>query len=375
MSLDELKRPWPRHRVMPAEQWSPPPGVRIISTDEHIGEPVNLWRDRLPAAFRDRAPELFPTSGGGDIRMSIEGRDVVVRGVSEEMGNGLPGLWDLDIRLRHMDAERIDVSFMFGGRILALTGLADRELYFACIDAYNEWLLETCAPHKDRLIGVAVVPTMYQPEATADYIQKLKDMGCRAIQMPTYPRDVRYNSKAMEPMWATIAASGMPLQFHVGLQMQFKGKGAMLANITHNLSPFRPLLAQFMFSGILDRHPELKLVFTEGGATWAAQAIVDMDAIAKSYAYAMDGDLNPKLGMMPSEYWRRQCYVSFIEDLPAMRLLDIIGEDNVMWGSDYPHAEGTWCHSLETLEAHWNAIGPEAGAKLLGGNAARLWNL
>lgn len=372
--LDSLSRPFPPYREMPATQWTPPPGVRIISTDEHFGEALNLWVDWLPARFRDRAPQWFRDEAG-DLRFIVEGRDLSVRGISEDVGTGLAGYWDLEKRLKDMDAERIDVSFMFGGVTLALTSLADQELYFACMDAYNEWLIETLHPARDRLIAIANLPTLYKPEATRDYIQKLKGLGCRAIQLPSFPRDVRYNSKAMEPMWAAIAESGIPLQFHVGAQQPIRGTGAILANITHNLGCFRPLLAQLVFSGILDRHPELKVVFTEGGATWAAQAIVDMDFIAKSFSGLMDGELTPKLGMLPSEYWRRQCYLSFMEDLPAMRLLDIIGEDNVTWGSDYPHAESTWCHSLETLEAHWNLIGPEAGAKLLGGNAARLWHL
>ena len=108
-----------------------------------------------------------------------------------------------------------------------------------------------------------------------------------------------------------------------------------------------------------------------GGATWVAQALSDMDYIVRTY----HGDLRPKLGHMPSEYWNRQCYTSFIVDPPAMELVDRIGAHTMMWGSDYPHAEGTWTYSGEVAQSIWDAVGPEKGAMILGGNAARLWNL
>ena len=370
MSVQDLLRPIPTKRTMRDAKWMPPAGVRIISTDDHNMEPLHLWEERLPAQWKDKAPKLYRDADGA-LCLEAEGRSLLPKGIDEDVSQGLPGYTDLDAKLRAMDAEGVEVSFLFHGIVQGLNGLQDKELYWACMDVYNEWLIDYVRAHEKRLIAIAVLPTFLKPEATRDYIQKLKAMGYKALQMPAFPRDIRYNSRAMDPLWAAIAESGIPLNFHVGAYIEFRGYGSAGANITRNLAPYRGLLAQLTFAGVFERHPELKVVFTEGGASWAASAITDMDYVFKNY-YTQ---LNPKLGMLPSEYWRRQCYVSFITDPVAMRLVDIIGEDNMMWGSDYPHAEGTWAYSNEMLEDMWNALGPVAGEKLLSGNAVKLWNV
>lgn len=370
MSVEELIRPIPTKRVMPASKWMPPAGVRIISTDDHNLEALHLWEDRLPAKWRDKAPKLYRDADGA-LCLEAEGRSLLPKGIDENVSQGLPGYGNLEAKLASMDEEGVEVSFLFHGIVQGLNGLQDKELYWACMDVYNEWLIEYARPHQERLVAIAVLPTFLRPEATAEYVQNLKGMGYKALQMPAFPRGIRYNSREMDPLWAAIAASGIPLSFHVGAYVEFVGYGSTGANITRNLAPYRGLLGQLMFAGVFERHPELKVVFTEGGASWAASAITDMDYVYQNY-YT---ELNPKLGMRPSEYWHRQCYVSFITDPVAMRLIDIIGEDNVMWGSDYPHAEGTWAYTNQMLEDMWNKLGPVAGEKLLGGNAARLWNV
>lgn len=370
MTVQELIRPFPPQRVMQREKWMPPAGVRIISTDDHNLEALHLWEERLPAKWQDKAPRLY-RDADGELCFEAEGRSLLPKGIDQDVSQGLAGFSDLSAKIASMDAEGVEMSFMFHGIAQGLNGLQDKDLYWACMDVYNEWLIEYCRPHQDRLVAIAILPTFLKPEASRDYVQKLKQLGYKALQMPAFPRGVRYNSRSMDPLWAAIAESGLPLNFHVGAYIEFQGYGSTGANITRNLSPYRGLLAQLTFSGVFERHPDLKVVFTEGGATWAAHAITDMDYIYQNY----NSQLDPQLPMKPSAYWHRQCYVSFITDPVAMRLVDIIGEDNMMWGSDYPHAEGTWCYSNRILEDMWNALGPVAGAKLLGGNAAKLWNV
>lgn len=370
MSVLEVIRPIPPKRPLPEDKWMPPAGVRIISTDDHNLEPLHLWEERLPAQWRDKAPKLY-RDGDGALCFEAEGRSLLPKGVDEGVSQGMPGYWDMDAKLASMDAEGVEKSFLFHGIVQGLNGLQDKDLYWACMDVYNDWLSELTRPHADRLIGVGILPTFHRPEATADYLQKMKALGYKSIQMPAFPRGIRYNSRSMDPLWKAIEDSGFPLTFHVGAYIEFHGYGSLGANITRNLSPYRGLLGQLMFAGVFERFPQLKVVFTEGGAAWAASAISDMDYIFKAY-YT---ELNPKLGMLPSEFWRRQCYVSFMADPVGIRLVDLIGEDNMMWGSDYPHAEGTWGFSNEVMESMWNALGPVAGEKVLGGNAIKLWNL
>jgi len=369
MKFPDQDIPVPVRRAYPQDSWRPPAGVRIISSDDHNMEADHLFRDRLPAKWKDKAPVFY--RDGNRLVFEAEGRNLIPQGVGDEIIMGLPGQFDLDVKTRDLDAENIAACVVFHGMFQALNGLQSDELYWACVDVYNEWLIEHLKPHADRMVGVAILPAFRKPEAAHDYMQKLKDLGYRAVQMPHSPRGVRWNSKDMYPVWAAIEASGMPLSFHAGAYPHFAGNGSLGANLTANLCPYRNLLGALVFSGALDVHPGLKVVFHEGGGAWAAQTIVDMDFIVANFGR----QLRPRLALKPSEYWRRQCHASFMVDPIALRLVDVIGEDNILWCSDYPHAEGTWGYSGEILKTSYETLGPVAGAKFIGGNAARLWNI
>ena len=362
--------PIPTERKVPSPSWRPPSDVRMISADDHNMEIPHLWEDRLPAKFRDRAPKHWRDADGA-WHMEIDGKSLDVPGIRQSISEGHPGFSDVNERLRLMDAEGIDATVLFHGRLQSLNMLQDKELYTACIDVYNEWLAEYCRANPKRLIGVAVLPTFHRPEASRDYMQKLKGLGFKALQMPSYPRGVRYNSMSMEPLWSAIEEAAIPLSFHVGAIIEFGGHGSLGANLTRNLSPFRPLLGQLMFAGIFERHPELKVVFTEGGAGWVAQTLWDMDMICREYY----SELNPKLARLPSFYWHRQCYATFMSDPVALQCIDRIGEDNIMWSLDFPHAEGCHGYAGEVAQEIYETLGHDRAKKVLGGTAAKLWGL
>lgn len=359
----------PAQRAYPRESWMPPAGVQIISSDDHNMEIDHLFEERLPAKWKDKAPVFY--RDGNRLVFQADGRDLIPKGVGDDIIMGLSGQFDLDAKIKDLDAENISACVVFHGMFQALNGLQDAELYWACVDVYNEWLIDYLKPHADRMVGVAILPAFHRPDAAHDYMQKLKALGYKAVQMPHSPRGVRWNSKEMYPLWSAIEASGMPLSFHAGAYPHFVGNGSLGANLTANLCPYRNLLGALVFSGALDLHPQLKIVFHEGGGAWAAQALTDMDFIVANFGPR----LKPKLGLKPSAYWRRQCHASFMVDPIALRLVDVIGEDNILWCSDYPHAEGTWGYTGELLKQCYEQLGPIAGAKFIGGNAARLWNL
>lgn len=369
MKLLDQAIPVPSKRAYPTNSWMPPAGVRIISSDDHNMEVSHLFEERLPDKFKHKAPELYVE--GNEIVCEAEGRSLIPKGVDIDAQIGLPGYFDLDAKVKHMDAENISSALIFHGMFQALNTLQDRELYWACVDVYNEWLVEYLKPHADRMTGVAILPAFEKPEAAHDYMQKLKDLGYRAVQMPHSPKGIRWNSKELFPVWKAVEESGMPLSFHAGAYPHYFGNGSLGANIAMNLCPYRGLFGALVFSGALDQHPELKVVFHEGGATWAAQAMTDMDFIVATYGHMT----RPKLSAKPSGIWRRQCHASFMVDPCALKLVDFIGEDNLIWCADYPHAEGTWGFTGDLLKEAYETLGPVAGAKFLGGNAERLWKL
>lgn len=365
-----IPRTIPSDRIPPIPSWRPPEDIRMISADDHHLEPMNLWEDRLPAKFKDRAPKLWRDEDG-TVQMEVEGRSLNVPGIRANISEGCEGFWDVDAKLRAMDAEGIEASVLFHGRLQSLNMLKDHELYTACIDVYNDSLAETCKIAPDRLVGVAVLPTFRNPEASRDYMQKILALGFKAVQIPSFPKGVRYNSMSLEPLWSAIEESGLPLSFHVGAYIQFSGNGSLGANLSYNLGPYRPLLGQLMFAGVFDRHPELRVIFTEGGIGWVGQTISDMDKVAEDY-YT---ELRPRLGHPPSYYWRRQCAATFMKDPVGLGMLDYIGEDNVMWSLDYPHAEGVHGYAGEVAKEIYDSLGHERAKKVLGGNAAKLWGI
>ena len=360
---------WPKDRQIPERRWTPPAGTRLISADDHVLEVPGLWEDRLKGADKDRAPKFWRDEVGFHMTVGEDSYDVP--GLPVGFTEGREGFWDVGKRLADMDAEGIEASIVYHGRAAGLIRMADKDFFVRCMDVFNEWLAEWRLAAPERLIPVAYLPTFFQPEATRDYLQKLKDLGFKAIEIPTNPRGVRYNSSEMEPMWAAIEESGFPLSVHIGAYLQYSGRGSLGANLNANLMPFQGLFGQLCFSGVLERHPELRVVFTEGGAGWAAAGIATADKIYRDYA----SELRPKLANPPSFYWRRQCYATFMDDPVALAMVDHIGAENIMWSVDYPHPESVLGESCEIVKEIFDTVGEERAKKIVGGNAAKIWGL
>jgi len=364
--------PIPIEREVPVDHWTPPADIRIISADDHNLEMDNLFVERLPSHLRERAPRQWRDPETRELFMYVGEESFAPPGIST-IGQECEGFWDMDARLRAMDAEGVTASVIYHGQLMALNRIIgqDNELYTACMHVYNDWLAEYLSPAGDRLVGVAVLPSFLQPETTREEISRIHDLGFRAMQIPSYPRGIRYNSREYDPMWEAITDSGIPLSFHVTATQEFFGYGSLGANLNRNLAPFRPLLGQLIMSGVLERHPGLRLVFAEGGATWVADAIAGMDRIFRAY-YTI---LKPQLKEMPSHYWYRQCHATFMDDPVALKLVDEIGAENIMWSLDYPHPEGVHGMVGPVSKQIYETIGHDKAKLILGGNAARVYRI
>jgi predicted TIM-barrel fold metal-dependent hydrolase len=355
-----------------AADWRPPAGTRIISVDDHGVEPASFWNewlpDFLPPADRDRAPRLR------GLALEIDGAVARVFKLFPHVAarsEVRAGATDPEARLRDMDAEGVQASFTFSQRAMALFGLQDRGLMVRCIDGYNEWLAGWCARGGGRLYGVAILPTIFQPEATADYIAKLRDLGFHAMHIPSSPRAVAYNRPEMEPLWTAIEESGMPLSFHISESPDDDGPGGLGTYLTVVQQPFRKLWALLVFAGVLERHPDLKVVFTEGGISWIPSALDHTDRIYETFG----ADLEPKLAHPPSYYWRRQCFATFQDDPRGVEQIAHIGVDKVLWATDYPHPEGTFTRSRALVRDLFERFPTAEAQAIVGGTALRLFDL
>lgn len=369
MKMDPI--PFPADREIPPITWRPPAGTRVISADDHYQEPEGLYEDNLPARHKDRAPRIFRDERG-NFQMTIDGQSRASGGVAKtaRMTHERPGLADLGARLRDMDAELIEKAVCFPQKSMPMLGMADKDLVFACCDVYNEWLSGIEKQSGGRIVGVALLPTIYRPAASRDYIQKIKGLGFRAMQIPSSPSDLQYNRSVMEPLWQAIEESGIPLSVHVRGQPT-TGAGAFGADLTTSFQPYRRLLATLLFSGILERHPGMRVVFTEGGIGWVPGTLYDADRIYRIYGAGM----SPRLANLPSTYWFRQCYATFMDDPCGIALIDRMGADHAMWSLDYPHPEGVLGEGLALMKSFFDELGEEKAKLIVGGNAARLWSL
>jgi predicted TIM-barrel fold metal-dependent hydrolase len=338
----------------------------LISGDGHVIEPDDLWLERLPAELRASAPQ---------VRLEEKGRVLVV---NDERRN-IPGLnfdfplaypWAVDPveRAAVLEEQGIGAETLYPQWAMLLYGLEDSDLQTAVLRAYNEWLADFCAAAPGRFIGIGLLP-IHDMVAAREEIEHVQALGLKGVSIPSKRKDLRYNDETFEPLWEAIERSGFPVSLHVAPTIEHWGKGAIAANITMNLGPFRSIWPIFVFSGILERHPGLRMVLTEGGIHWVAGTLYDMDMIHERFGEF----LRPRLSVKPSEIWRRQCFATFQEDPVGIQVLDWIGAGNVVWGADFPHPEGTYPRTQELIASQFEKLPEEQVDAIVGGNARELW--
>ena len=367
----ETEIAWPPERELPEITRPLPAGTRVISADSHWLEP-DRFVDLMPARYRDRAPRGRFTERG--YHFEIDGESTDNPALPSTMVEGRAGMWDPQIRAEEITREGVEQEILFPQRMLGIIRHKDFDYIQACMDAYNQLIADFCAQQPGRFHGLALL-NYWNPEATRDELAKIQAMGFKGVLMPSLPPPharTYYNARALEPMWAAIAESGLPLSFHVGETFDARGQGGLATTIVVAFEPFRRLFALLAFAGIFERNPGLQVVFTEGGIAWVPSALFDSDRVYASF----ESEMTPKLANPPSYYWHQNCYATFIEDPSGLRQLDLIGHDRVLWGSDYPHPESTVGYTQRTL---WDIIDAcetvEQAQAIIGGNAARVWNL
>jgi predicted TIM-barrel fold metal-dependent hydrolase len=344
----------------------------VVSADEHLVEPAEFWNEwlpsRLPAADRSRAPRL------DGVALVVDGRTATAFELFPELAarsDVQPGASDVGGRLASMDEDGVDIAVLFPQRAMGMFGIADSDLMVACFDAYNDWLADLCARSDGRLYGVAVLPTVYAPAATAAYIARLKNLGFHTFMLPGAPRGVTYAAPEMDPLWSAVEASGLPLCFHITESPDDNGPGGLGTYLSVSFQPFRKLWSYLVFSGLLERHPGLRVVFTEGGISWIPSALDHADRIHQQFTEYLE----PRLSHPPSFYWHRQCYATFMDDPRGIEQIDNIGRDRVLWSRDYPHPEGTFGHTRELVASLVNSLGESAAHAIVGATAASVFAL
>jgi predicted TIM-barrel fold metal-dependent hydrolase len=364
-----------RDRVPQADGFRVPAGTVVVSADSHWLEAPDTWVERFPAHLKDRAPRMFFDGGW---QMEIDGKLVIE--AAQAAGfctfECMPGINQAGARLADLAAEGVDREILFPQRTLALIRVADLEYREWCFRAYNQYIEEVCAEYPDRFSPVGVLK-WWEPEATADALAELKDLGFKTVLVPIEPgkdrngERIRYNDERMDPFWAAVEASGLPLCFHIGENTRAGGQGLVGIFVLEQMQGFRNLWGTLTFGGVFDRFPGLRVVFVEGQLNWVPGALQDADMIYEGF----QSMVNPKLAHSPSWYWHNHCYATFMVDPAGLEMLHRIGPERALWSSDYPHNESTLGYTRSSVEAVFRATSEENARKIVGGNAIDLFGL
>jgi predicted TIM-barrel fold metal-dependent hydrolase len=373
---------------------------KLISADSHVNEPGDLWVERIDKAFRDRAPHVVD-----NIPDRQPGSYLVLEGIApihltQGLGAGkkpeeLPqffqqttykdarrGGWDPAERLHDMDLDGVEAEVIYTTLGFRQFWFQDAALQQACFQAYNDWLAEYCAYAPKRLAGLALI-SLYDMEAAVRELRRCRQMGLKgAMIWASPPEEQPYSDPLYEPFWAAAQDLNMPLSLHAitGMGPESQSRRAMGREIQRldrylravtGADEVKRSLTVFIFSGVLERFPGLKLVSAENNIGWLPYVVQAWDRAYETSRYM---DSSP-LKLKPSEYFHRQVYATYIDDPVGVADRHQIGLDNIMWSSDYPHTASTWPHSQDIVARDFKDVPAEEKWKIVRENVTTLYEL
>src|ERR671935_2140537 len=303
---------------------------RLISSDSHVSEPPDLWVQRIDRKYQDRAPKVVLNPEGQ------EGAYFIYEGypphnlaiglgagrTPEELAAFLktgtyadarPGGWDPAQRLPDMELDGVEAEVLYTTLGFRLFWLKDAGLQRACFRVYNDWLAAYCSYASKRLKGLALIP-LYDPKEGAQELERCAKLGLKgAMIWCSPPADRPYSSEVYDPFWAAAQELRMPVSLHaitgMGMESQYNwGERYMRATVlSHEVEKSFSVL---IFSGVLDRFPELQIVSAENNIGWIPYYLQRMDRAFERQRIAAGF----KLSLKPSEYFRRQMHCTYIDD-------------------------------------------------------------
>ena len=363
-------------RPAPPADLGLPTGTEVFSADDHISLSEDIFYERLPEGMKDRAPRIMNVEGGWVL--GVDGKSILVPEFIRVLTqyDPVPGshAGDVDARLAALDSEGIDKELAFPNSVLALFGWPDREVREACFRVYNEYIAEVQERSGHRIYGVGLI-NWWDAEGARRTVNELKALGIKTFLMPLMPgkdldgKPIDYASPAMDGVWDAIEEAGVPVSHHIGENPPATpiAFNAISIGMLQSVAPFRDTFGKYIFGGILDRHPGLKIGYFEGGINWVPSALQDAEHIAASFQHLADLQVEHE----PTWYWDNHMCASFMVDQLGLALLARIGVDRVMWSTDFPHNESTYGYSNESLASVVDAVGPEATAAIACGNVKR----
>jgi len=333
------------------------------SGDSHFLEPEDLWQTRLPKRLAELVPRSEKDPDGKWETVFVDGqafRRRLPTIAQEEFFNAsmaAPGSGDVTKRLPDLNEEGVWSELVFPSLGMWASSFRTPEVLREATRASNDYAKEVIIDYSPRLLPTAQVSTLSIEDACAE-LKRCGELGFKAVFLTVapHPQQKDYNHDVWEPFWTLAEDIGMVISFHIGTEpidmasggaagIMYKGPGGAVLNYTETTFGGQRAVMKLVASGALDRHPNLKVLVSEGGATWVPFIADRMEEGYRQHSQVV----RPKLSRSPKEIIYSQVYASFQHDESAVAAVTGMGYNNVMWGSDYPHMEGTYGHTQKTL--------------------------
>ncbi|MBI2170096.1 MAG: amidohydrolase [Actinobacteria bacterium] len=365
----------------------------LVSVDDHVVEPPDLFEGRVPAKYADRAPRLVNRDDGTDV-WTYEGQVLPNVGLNAVAGRppeeyGLEptalrqvrkGCYDVDARVDDMNANGVVGSMCFPsfpqfcGQLFART--ENKDVALAMLQAYNDWHIdEWCGSHPGRFIPLAL-PPLWSPELMAAEVHRVAEKGCHAVSFSENPAKLglpSLHSDHWDPFWKACEDAGTVVCLHIGSSSQLvvTADDAPI-DVLITLQPMNIVqaAADLVWGPVLRKFPTFRFALVEGGIGWVPYFLERID-----YAYARHRFWTGQRfgGRLPSELFRERIITCFIDDPVGVAMRDEIGVDGITWECDYPHSDCTWPVAPETLASSLDGVPAADVEKLTHANAMRLF--
>ena len=357
--------------------------LMIISADCHAGAQPATYREYLPQKLRsayDDWQAQFEKEMAERAGTFYDEEAEDARNKDESVMAAIEGEWNPTVRVEQLEADGIAGEIIFpqmapfGGGLLQYRTPVDTKQNLEGNRAYNRWLADLCNANPGRHAGVALV-TVEDIDVAVKDVLAAKEMGLwGGVLIPAGTGDnPYYHDPRYEPLWSACEELEMPVHTHSGWSPDYgNGPGATAMFIAEVAWYAHRPFTCFVWAGVFERHPKLKLIMTEQGTRWILETLRDFD---RNFDMPLFKYFANDLSLRPSEYFERQCFIGASMLSPEdCELRHKIGVDKLMWGSDYPHLEGTWPKTREALQATFGPVEQEHEARaILGENAARIF--
>ncbi|MHB1486036.1 MAG: amidohydrolase family protein [Acidimicrobiales bacterium] len=366
----------------------------LVSVDDHVVEPPHLFEGRLPAKYTDLAPRIVRRADGSDawVYQGNEISNVALNAVAgrppEEYGfeptsfdQIRPGCWDINERVKDMDANGVLGSLCFPsfpqfcGQLFART--EDKDVALAMVRAYNDWHIEEwCGTHPGRFIPCAL-PALWDPQVMAAEVRRVAAMGCHAVTFSENPAKLGYPSLHAEhwnPFWAACEELGTVVCLHIGSssQLVITAEDAPI-DVMITLTPMNIVqaAADLVWSPVLRKFPRLKIALSEGGIGWIPYFLERIDYVYQHHKAWTFQDFGDKL---PSQVFNERIITCFIDDAFGVANRRYLNLDNITWECDYPHSDSTWPYAPELAMKYLADVADSEVNKMTHENAMRLFD-